>query len=255
MNNIKCKLTFFIIIFLCAQITIASEVSNWDFMLEGYAMASTIEGDSGVGRVVGADVEVDFDTILENLELSAMVHAEAFYQNKWGLIFDYGFMDLASDVSLPLGGVLDAEVHQGVLELFLARRWSLKDGHVDLYGGIRWWDNDIDIDINPAILPGSISIEIGEDWVDPVVGARWLRLLSEKWAVSVRGDIGGFGVASDSTWLVSAGAQYKINQSWKLDLKYKALWVDYEDGTPGQKGYFAYDTVTHGPIVGVIYNF
>lgn len=238
-----------------SQSLVAAETDNWDFMVEGYVMGSNIEGDAGLGRAVGVDVNVDFDTILENLELGGMVHAEAFHQNKWGVIFDYGFMKLANDASLPLGGVIDAEVRQGVMELFLSRRWSLQKGHIDLYGGIRWWDNDVDIDINPAILPGSISIEKAESWVDPVIGVRWYHPLSEKWALSLRGDVGGFGLASDSSWLASAGAQYKFNQSWKLDLKYKALWVDYEDGTPGQRGYFAYDTVTHGPIMGVIYSF
>ena len=38
-------------------------------------------------------------------------------------------------------------------------------------------------------------------------------------------------------------------------MQYKATWVDYENGTPGQAGYFAYDTVTYGPLMGVIFNF
>lgn len=256
MISLRHKLSLlFIVSCIYSQVAIATERDDWEFMIEGYAMGSNIEGDAGVGRIVGAPVDIDFDTILENLELAGMVHAEGFYQNKWGIIVDYGFMKLASDSSLPLGGVLDVDVRQGVLELFLSRRWSLQKGYVDLYGGIRWWDNEVAIDIYPAILPGSISSEIEEDWVDPVLGVRWFHPLSEKWTLSLRGDVGGFGVASDSTWLVSAGAQYKFNQSWKLDLKYKALWVDYEDGTPGERGYFAYDTVTHGPVIGVIYNF
>jgi len=36
---------------------------------------------------------------------------------------------------------------------------------------------------------------------------------------------------------------------------YKGLWVDYEDGSQGERGYFSYDTLTHGPVVGFIYKF
>ena len=54
---------------------------------------------------------------------------------------------------------------------------------------------------------------------------------------------------------VSAGFRYQISDGVDLDLLYKALWVDFEHGSRGQPGYFAFDTVTHGPIVGFIFNF
>ncbi len=46
-----------------------------------------------------------------------------------------------------------------------------------------------------------------------------------------------------------------MGKSIELDLQYKALAVDYETGTPGQKGYFMYDTITHGPIIGLVFKF
>ena len=36
-------------------------------------------------------------------------------------------------------------------------------------------------------------------------------------------------------------------------MQYKATVVDYEGGTKGEPGYLAYDTVTHGPMLGLIY--
>ena len=72
----------------------------------------------------------------------------------------------------------------------------------------------------------------------------------------MRGDIGGFGLESDFTSSLAAGELFKMSDNWMLDLQYKATWVDYEnDKTPGQPGYFAYDTVTHGPLIGFIYKF
>ena len=117
---------------------------------------------------------MDFSDILKALELGGMVHAEAFHNSNWGVMFDYGFMRLGDKSSLRFGGVLDATVRQGIFEAMLARRLQLQSGHFDLYASMRWWDNDIDVDIDAAILPGTISTEIDQNWVDPVVGGRCL---------------------------------------------------------------------------------
>lgn len=79
--------------------------------------------------------------------------------------------------------------------------------------------------------------------------------MSEKFNLVLRGDIGGFGLSSDFTALISAGFYYRFTKMISLDVRYKALWVDYETGTKGGPGYFSYKTVTHGPILGVIFEF
>lgn len=255
-THIPCKLLVSIILSLMMSLTAqAADSDDWDYMVEAYLIASSIEGDAGVGRVASAEIDIDFFDILEALKFGAMGHGEAFYKDTWGLIFDYGFMRLGDDQLLRFGGSLEAELRQGVMEIFLARRFVLEKGHVDLFAGMRWWDNDIDVDVNTVILPGSASINIDQNWVDPVIGVRWFNPLSDKWTLLLRGDVGGFGASSDSTWKISGGAQYKINENWTLDMQYSALWVDFEDGTPGTPGSFGYDTVTHGPLLGIIYNF
>jgi len=40
-----------------------------------------------------------------------------------------------------------------------------------------------------------------------------------------------------------------------LKMSFKSLWVDYEEGTAGEKDHFIYDTVNFGPIVGISYRF
>ena len=109
--------------------------------------------------------------------------------------------------------------------------------------------------VSPALLPGTASTKVKADWVDVVIGARWTNPLNDRWDFIYRGDIGGFGLESDFTSSLAAGFHYQMTQSIDLDLQYKATWVDFESGVPGQPGYFSYDTVTHGPIIGVIFNF
>lgn len=232
-----------------------ADAQDWSYEFEIYALASSIEGTSGIGRVTGVDVDIDLSDILEVLDIAAMAHFEAHNSNGWGIALDYGFMDLSADISGPRGGVLDARIRQGVFEALLVKRKALGDGHLDITAGVRWWDNDLDVQVDLAVLPGTAIAEIEEDWIDLVIGVRWANPINDKWTLQLRGDVGGLGVESDFTAVAAAGLKYKMTQSMDLDLQYKALWVDYETGTPGQPGFYQYDTVTHGPMLGVVFNF
>lgn len=225
--------------------------NGWTYELEPYLLIASMTGSSKIGRAPTLEVDVDFGTILENLDMGAMVHFEAHGSNGWGYWIDYGFMDLSSDISGPVGGVIDARVRQGILEAFVLYRQALDNGHFDYLAGIRWWDNDFDIKHNA--LP--IDVKIDENWIDPVIGGRWSAPLNESWLFSLHGTIGGFGVSSELSASGSVGFKYEINEMMDLDLQYKTLWADYESGTRGQKGYFAYDVTTYGPIVGLNFKF
>jgi hypothetical protein len=128
-------------------------------------------------------------------------------------------------------------------------------GWLDYTAGVRWWDNDIEAQVDIALLPGSPGVDIKQDWVDFVVGMRWQKPINDNWAFVARGDIGGFGFASNFTSQALLGAKYNINDKFVIDINYKAVWVDYETGAKNSRNYFAYDTVTHGPLVGLIYKF
>ena len=225
----------------------------WSFQIEPYMLGITIDGDAGIGRVTGVDVGVDFGDILDNLDLGGFLHFEARHESSWGVSVDYGFMDLSKDVTGPRGGVLDADLFQGVFEAMLMKGVGSGDAQLDLFAGVRWWDNEVEVLIDPVLLPGTASRKVEEDWVDLVVGARWINPISEKWSLMLKGDIGGGG--ADFTWLAHAGFRWRFGKTTELDMSYKALAVDYETGIPGQPGYFMYDTITHGPVIGLVFNF
>jgi hypothetical protein len=228
--------------------TVADE---WSYTVEPYLLAANIEGDASIGRVAGAKVDVDFATILENLDIGAMIHFEAHNTSGWGFAIDYGFMDLSDDLFGPRNGVLAARLRQGTFEALLIRQSGNEASNLEYFAGFRWWDNDVDVIIDPAVLPGSVTSKTDASWIDLVVGARWTHDINEKWQAQVKADVGGFGVESDFTSSLALSAAYRFSDRYSLDLQYKALWVDYEDGKSGQPGHFKYDTVTHGPIVGL----
>lgn len=227
----------------------------WSFELEPYLMAASMSGDTSIGRVEGIDIDVEFSDILETFQMGVMIHMEAHHESGFGIWIDYGFMDLAKDVDTPLNGITTMGVRQAVTEIFALYRQPLALGRVDYMLGARLWNNDFDLEINPAIFPGTIATDMSKDWIDVVIGANWLYEFRPDWSIKLRGDVGGFGLESDFTAAGAIGVEYAISDLMSLDIQYKATWVNYTEGTEGQRGYFAYDAVTHGPIVGLKFKF
>lgn len=247
--------TLALVALLSCATTSFAEDKTWDISIEPYLSAASIKGDVGMGRVAGAPVDVDFSTILENLKMAAMVHFEAQHRDGWGIVLDYGFMDLGADTTVGVGGVVDASIRQGIFEGLISRQIGSKDAGLEAIFGFRWWDNKIRANFDPVILPGSVNARIDEDWIDPVVGMRWTNALSEQWNLRLRGDIGGFGVGSDFSWSASATALYSMSDRFVLEFGYKAIDVDYDNGNASDQGFFAYDATTHGPLLGLIIEF
>lgn len=261
--------SFLLIIGEIATVEAAEKSKTWAFEFEIYGLMANIKGDSTMGVKPGdlpavdvsGDVDVPFSKILETIKMGAMAHFEVHHQSGWGLWLDYAFMSLEDDSNLGYLNKSFAEVglKQGVLEAFALYRQSLRKGYIDYFGGIRWWDNKFNLELSRDFPSQGDSVSKSwsrsEYWVDPIVGARWTYPFSESWKFRVRGDIGGFGIGSRFTTAGSLGVLYAINDLMDLDLRYKALWVDYETGHSGERSHFIYKTVTHGPIIGLIFKF
>lgn len=235
----------------------ASASEAWEFTVVPYLLAPSIKGEAGLGRFLnGVSVDVDSQTIFENLDLGGMIHGEAWYESRVGILADLSFMDLSSKSPGPLipGATIKGEVFQSVAELYGAYRFELFRDKIDLYGGARWWHMDVKLTSQNSQGPSSF-IDNSEDWVDPVAGARWIAQLGPDWRSSLAADVGGFGVGSDFSLSLQALAIYDMSASTSLAFGYRILSVDYDNGDAGSPNYFAYDTVTHGPMVGVAFRF
>ncbi len=242
---------------LLMQPSSAKPADNWDFVLAPYFLAPTIQGEAGAGRFLnGAGVDVDTRDILEALDLGGMIHAEVRHSSGFGVIVDYAFMDLSSESSGPLlpGTTIKGDVFQGTLEAYGSYRFDLSDHKLDLYAGIRWWDIDVEVSRRGAPGPGEL-FDGGDDWVDPVIGTRWVAEWWPGWRISLAGDLGGFGAASDFSANAQVLAIYDAWENVSFALGYRVLSVDYDNDEGGTPGFFAYDTVTHGPMAGVLLRF
>lgn len=241
------------LLLLCATSLQPALADDWEFTLNPYLQATNIEGNAGVGRADTRPVDVDFDTILDTLDTGAMLNFKAMHNSGWGFAVDYAFMDLKSDLAGPRDSIAKAGVRQGVLQLEAIYSQQKKHGQLDYLVGLRWWDNDLDLDVVMPGLDATQQIRVDEDWVDYFIGARWVAPINENWKYAVRGDIGTGG--SDFTSSVEAGVQYHFNDNHSLEFKYKATFVDHEDGEYGEVDYFKYNTTTHGPVIGYSFKF
>jgi hypothetical protein len=195
-------------------------------------------------------VDLGFDDLVENLRLGAMLHAEA-GKGAWGVVADLVFMRLGSDITLPGTSVLDIEVNEFIVEGFVSRRFDSPGRRAEVYAGIRYWDVDLDLVLVDG--PGG-GFDLGDRWVDPVVGARIVRDIAEDWFLTARGDLGGFGIGSDFSWTLQGGVGYDVGTWFSLVAQYKALGVDFENDKAGANS-LLYDTTMHGPLLGFVFHF
>jgi hypothetical protein len=232
----------------------SATAQDWEFVVAPYVLVPSITGDASLGRIEGADVDVSSSDILKSLDLGAMIQVEGRHSSSYGFVLNYAFMDLSNKASGPLGFVdVESNVFQGVLEAFGSRRFSYQGGTVDLYGGLRWWDINLDVEAETPL--GSRKFSRNEDWVDPVIGARWMPRVADSLRLLIQGDVGGFGAASDFSWCAMGGLLWDVTPETTVALLYKALGVDYQTGSRGSRSFFEYDTITQGPLLGVAVKF
>lgn len=247
----KTKLTSILLLFMFytqAQAQSQSTSDDWECLFAPYGLIASIEGEAGVGRAGVAEVAVDFSDILENLQLGGMFHGEI-RKGSWGVILDLSFMNLGTSGTIPTGGVVRADVDQLMLESFLAYRKESRRGWIEIMGGMRTFDIDLQLELNGPVVQGTLIR--GETWVDPLVGTRGLVKLSDRASLIGQVDIGGFGVGSDFSWNLQGGLGFDLTKRAVLFFQYRTLNVDFESGQAGTADFFKYDTNTHGPLFGL----
>ena len=120
-----------------------------------------------------------------------------------------------------------------------------------LVGG-RYWNTLVTLDLDTRKGP-IVDTSGRKEWIDPFVGARVRLDLSNKFSVSLRGDVGGFDVGSKFTYNAVGLVGYNISQVVSIWLGYRVAGVDYESGSGFDK--FKYDVTYYGPITGIVFRF
>lgn len=225
---------------------------GWWFNTLTYGWITASEGDMRLGKIP-VPVDVSFsDTIdgVDELEMAFMGGLEV-GRGRWSLGVDVTYAKVSDDFPGD-GATFDSftlEQTQWMINPFVAcqiikeERWQL-----GAFAGARI--NIFETDLTARyVAGGQLSPGISETWVDPIVGLRANWKFNDQFAVGFRGDIGGFGIASDLTWEAFAGFGWHLSPRYTMTFGYRALGTDYSGDD------FATDTVTHGPIFGLVCKF
>jgi len=239
-----CSLAAMMVVLASPRPALAQQPSEgWRFMIAPYLLLPHMSGTVAVGPIQ-TSIETDPGDIFSNLQFGAMLFAEA-KNPEWAIGFDGLYMDLSKDgeeLSTKYGG------YQASLELTGFRRLTpffeiLAGGRLNLMGATF---------TSPA---GVELVDKNIDFFDPFIGARFTIPNTGKWLITLRGDVGGFGVGSQFAWQVRPTVAYNVSQHWAFGVAYWALGMDYTKGELGAGDYFKYAVTTFGAEIGFAYTF
>ena len=240
-----------------------AEANGWEFKVSPYMWFISASGDVTV-RGQESDLDLSFNDIWDELNIAAMVVFEG-RKNRWGFVGDALYANLGKSTNTDVAGIkIDPTVklsYLGAGGFYRLGTWDLSQTPanavptvtVDAMAGARYTYLDMKLD-----LRGFRSASGDKSWVDPFVGARALFDLSQRWAVSLMGDIGGFGIGSDFVWHAWGLLGYRFSLFSKDNNAavfggYRALSWDYTNGNGDDK--FKWDVTLYGPILGMQISF
>jgi len=228
---------------------------EWQFFIAPYLWFVGLSGDMAVkGR--GLEVNADFGDIWDQLDFAFQIRVEAMKKNYFVFI-DETYMKLSInenielDLPVPGGASIDVGIKMNTLEFGGGYRLVAPKPNVpiyfDLFGGGRWWIVDIDL--------RRLSNQ-NEKWLDIIVGARMIALLTENLIATVRTDVGGFnlGFSSKFTWNIIANLGWETGwRGFTPYIGWRTMYVDYENGSGSD--FFRYNVWMNGIQAGLGFRF
>ena len=225
----------------------ASGSSGWDWMIAPYGWAASVGTD--IQRTTppsSISTDTDFDDIVDKIDGAFEIHVEG-EGDDFGVFIDFTYLGLADEHDRRLFHI-ESDIDARLIDAAVV--WSpgeTRGRGGQLLGGVRIVDVDLGVAWIPTLpaFPAS-SIDHGETLTDFMLGGRYTWGLSDRWALTLRGDA-SWG-DTDGTWNLSAVTQYRTrNGAWLFGYRY--LDVDLESGG---------DDISismHGPLIGYGFRF
>ena len=185
-------------------------------------------GTFGTGSGLAGRVDVDTSGLSDSLRLGgAMVHA-TWRSGRWSAFGDWTYANVKADTATPfttLYSGVDVKVKGNIVEAYGGYELlGARDSHLDVFGGIRYYDLELGLGLREAALPG-VLLTSDSNWVDGVVGVRWDTRFAGNWEAFASADVGGGG--SDVSWQLFGGVGYQFGWGSVVG-GWRHLHVDYE---------------------------
>jgi len=219
------------------------EAYDYNRWLSEFAVNGALMATSGMQTVDGRGRELQADAVGP-----AQVN---------DLVLDVSYEGRHARWMLMAGGSIEMNTDAGALpELSSSRQVAeaaiglmpIGEGFYIITGG-RF--NDAEIRVGDADLKSAASVSGGKQWLDPFAGMRLDLGLFDWLAIRLYGDVGGFGVGSNTSWKASTSLRWRLG-GFVLQAGYEMSSVDFESD---EEIPFRYDVVTKSPGVGLSYSF
>lgn len=235
---------------------------NWQFFSPTYMWMSGLEGDVTL-KGNTADIDLGFDEIFDHMDVGIQVYMEL-RKKKFGFFVQPNYMKLSADGSHASGASADFEQTLWIVEAGgfyqIVHTGEERPLTVDVIAGVRYWGikNELELTGLPVPpFPSATFDAVGHtDLIDPIIGARARKNLTEKLFVSVRGDIGGFDLSDHTSrfsWQIMPLLGYDFNQYFTLFGGYRLLATEFESGSGASKQ--GANIQMHGVLLGFNFDF
>jgi hypothetical protein len=227
----------------------AQSESSWSNQGLIYLLGPTLDGTSGIGPI-DTDVDMSAGDVFDNLD-SAFLGMYRGEGERWGVMIDVVYMGLKADGSGD-GGAFSGEVEVEQTTAIASATYRLSPTTQLLAGALY---NDVSAGISLRGPTDRIREQsAGDDWVDPIVGVLFeTPIRGGNWSFTGAAQLGGFGVGADLVTILTGSFSYRFNNWSSIDIGYRYLDFDYEDGDGLDR--FKFDMKEHGPAVGWRFDF
>lgn len=225
----------------------AANGGEWTWVVEPYLWASSVRTNLHVDvPPIDNSNTTDFPSLISKISFAAELHLET-QMDEFGALADIMYVSVDGDRN---GARLSTKSSVSTSITELAGVWSPGDKRFEgfeVFAGVRNFGGDFDFTLTaaePAIPQARIHID--KNWTDFMIGARYTADLSDRWAVTFRGD-GGFG-DTDTNYNASVLARYRTgNGAWVFGYRY----MDTKFDTAGRR----LDLELYGPQIAYAFVF
>jgi hypothetical protein len=213
---------------------------RWSVELTPYLWAAGLDGDAAASGA-GSEIDTDYRFFsLENLDFTLGTAAEV-RKGRWGMLFDAMYVDFSDAFERSPGS--EVEISGGFVEA--AGALAAANGRpLELLFGVRYVALKTTVDVAP--VPRA---DARKTWLDPLVGLRYAHAFNDRWSVTLRGDIGGFGVSSELATNVAATFGWRVGDRLTLRGGYRVLQMDFDGDS------LVLDAIVQGYVVGASWAF
>jgi hypothetical protein len=230
---------------------VADPGDAWHTALAMYLWFPGVHGTLGNG-VRNVDFRASPGDLLSNFRFGLMGAVQV-QGGRFVLISDLVWVRLRSTntTTLPFAGLptlsAEAKAWQFVLTPEIGYRFIDREKvKIDALWGFRYWHIGSSLQFTPSLL--GFNFSGSQNWADFLMGARIQFPLSPKLLVTVLGDAGGWGAASQLDYQIVGTIGYRLSAKFTLGAGYRYLYVNYRPGN------FVYATAMSGAMVGINYN-